>query len=287
MDFALGSRLMSLGFFSRSRLLLYFATTFLISWGSILLILGGFAGFSGTDAKTDQRFPYVYLAMLAGPAVSAILWTAVLDGREGLRAIGRRMFAWRIALRWYVLAIAIAPLVTVIARFLVFGSGGPGSLDAVAFGLVVGVGAGILEELGWTGFATLPLRRRFGVLTSGLILGVIWAAWHVLAVVWGIGAVAGNVPLALFITLDLLSALPVYRVLMVWLHDRTGSLMLSMLMHASLTSSLLILGPAGEAGASMLRYDLLIAVMLWGLVALFVGAAQGRSLRRIHVRPTA
>ena len=52
------------------------------------------------------------------------------------------------------------------------------------FGIAVGLGAGFFEELGWTGFAVPRLRRRYGVLTTGLIVGVLWGAWHFLVVVW-------------------------------------------------------------------------------------------------------
>ena len=37
------------------------------------------------------------------------------------------------------------------------------------------------------GFATPLLRRRAGVLATGLMLGIIWAAWHLLAAWWGSG----------------------------------------------------------------------------------------------------
>ena len=48
------------------------------------------------------------------------------------------------------------------------------------FGIVVALVAGFIEELGWTGFAVPVLRRRYGVLATGLIVGFVWAAWHLL-----------------------------------------------------------------------------------------------------------
>jgi membrane protease YdiL (CAAX protease family) len=137
----------------------------------------------------------------------------------------------------------------------------------------VGLGAGFFEELGWTGFAVPGLRRRYGVLATGLIVGVLWAAWHVLVVVWGIGNSAGAVPLAVFIPLDLLSVLPAYRVLMVCVYDHTRSLAVAMLMHASLTTSLLILGPLNVSGVQILTFELALAASLW--IVLAAAAASG------------
>jgi membrane protease YdiL (CAAX protease family) len=62
-------------------------------------------------------------------------------------------------------------------------------LAGVAAGLTI-----LLEELGWTGFAVPRLRRRYGVLTTGLIEGVLWAAWHFLQQLWIGGTYAGDSP---------------------------------------------------------------------------------------------
>jgi uncharacterized protein len=87
-------------------------------------------------------------------------------------------------------------------------------------------------------------------------------------VVWGIGTSAGTLPLALFVPLDLFSFLPVYRVLMVCVYDRTASLLVSVLMHASLTASMLILGPPAVSGLPLLTYLLVLAAAQAVFVAL-------------------
>ena len=58
-----------------------------------------------------------------------------------------------------------------------------------------------------------------------------------------------------------------YRVLMVWVYDRTGSLLVAMLMHASLTASMLIFGPLAISGVPLLTYELVFAAALWVVVA--------------------
>jgi hypothetical protein len=52
----------------------------------------------------------------------------------------------------------------------------------------------------------------------------------------------------------ILGQLLAYRVLMVWVYDRTGSLLVAMLMHASLTATTLIAGPLAISGADLLTY---------------------------------
>ena len=69
-----------------------------------------------------------------------------------------------------------------------------------------------------------------------------------------------------------------FRVLMVWVYDRTGSLLVAMLMHMSLTTSSLILG-AGVAGVPLVTFDLIWAAVLWAVVAA-VAVAQGGHLSR-------
>jgi hypothetical protein len=46
------------------------------------------------------------------------------------------------------------------------------SASVVVTGIVVGLVVGFLEELGWTGFALPRLRRRYGVVTTGLVIGL-------------------------------------------------------------------------------------------------------------------
>ena len=91
-------------------LALFFLTAFAISWGGIFLIVG-LEGFTGTDARSDPRFPFVYLAMLAGPVISGLLFTALAGGRAGFRDLASRLFRWRVAGRWYAIALLTAPLI--------------------------------------------------------------------------------------------------------------------------------------------------------------------------------
>jgi uncharacterized protein len=137
---------------------------------------------------------------------------------------------------------------------------------------------GLLEELGWTGFAIPRLLGRHGVLATGLFVGLLWGAWHFLSNIWGSGTSSG-IPLALFMPAILFAVLPPYRVLMVWVYDRTKSPLVAVLMHASLVAFWLTSMPHAIAGVPFVTWYLVWAAALW----IFVGAvavAQGGHLSR-------
>lgn len=86
------------------------------------------------------------------------------------------------------------------------------------------------------------MRLCYSILGTGLIVGLLWGAWHFLAFFVGVSNSAGNpsagaIPLVLFLPAILFTFLPLYRVLMVWVYDRTESLLVAILMHASLIAS--------------------------------------------------
>lgn len=254
----------------------YFALTFTISWGGVLWVIGGPGGISGTTAHDDPLFPFAVLAMIVGPSVAGILLTGLRHGMAGFRELRARLSDWQIDVRLLALTLLAAPALAIAASLALLAFS-PEFIPRIAvadhkaslllFALAVALAAGLVEEMGWTGFAVPELRRRYGVVTTGLIVGMMWSAWHVLVVVWGIGSRAGSIPLALFVLLDGFAVLPAFRVFMVWVYDRTGSLPIAMVMHVGLTVSTLILWPV-TAGASLLTYDFVVATAVWMVVAL-------------------
>ncbi len=259
-------------FIQRHPVLSYFALVFAILWGGILVAVGP-GGLPMTREQFETLGPLVYLAMLAGPSMAGILLTGLVYGMAGFGELLSRLFRWRVGARWYAVALLTAPILT-IAVLLVLSLFSPGFLPGIftagdraallMSGLVVGLLVGIFEELGWTGFAIPRLRLRYGILATGLIVGLVWGAWHFL-VFWEASSFSAALPLALLLG-RLFSWLPAFRVLMVWVHDRTGSLLVTILMHVSLVASTLILEPLSLTGAALLTYILVRAAVLWAVV---------------------
>ena len=276
----------------------YYAMVFLISWGGILLVVGlGPSGIPATKEQVGALMPFMLLALFAGPSAAGLMMTGLLYGREGFRNLLTRMRRWRVGARWYAVALLTAPLL-VTATLLALSLTSPEFLPTIfasddkvtllLFGIGWGlVGGGLLEELGWTGFAVPTLlRQRHSVLATGLFVGVLWGLWHFLITFWASGTSSGALSLAGFLpaVLFYLGSLPAYGVLMVWVYDRTGeSLLLAMLMHASFSASMLIQQPLGLALVPGLAWNLVLAAALWVIVGA-VALAHGGHLSRQALR---
>ena len=113
-------------------------------------------------------------------------------------------------------------------------------------------------------------------------MGVLWGLWHFLIAFWASGTSSGALSLAIYLpaVLFYVGSLPAYRVLMVWVYERTGeSMLVAMLMHASLSASALILESPRLAVLPGLTYGLVLAAALWGVVGV-VAVANGGHLSR-------
>jgi uncharacterized protein len=274
-------------FITRHPVPTYYALTFAISWCGFLLV-GGPGLVSGSDWQADRRFMSAVLVMLAGPPVAGLLLTGLLGGKAGMRELLARLLRGRVGARWYAAALLPAPLLmaaTLFALALLSPTFLPAIVTTsdraslVLAGVAVGLVGGLVEELGWTGFAIPRLWPRHGILRTGLLVGVLWGAWHLLQMLWVGATSADGLPPALFMALYLSSsvaALTAYRVLMVWVYDRTESLLVATLMHASyIASTLFILAPP-TTGVAFLTYAWVWTAVLWLVVAAVAAASRGR-----------
>jgi uncharacterized protein len=265
--------------------LTYFALVFVISWGGVLLIVGP-RGLPLSSERFESLGALVYIGILAGPCLAGILLTVLIDGKAGVRELLARLCRWRVGVRWYAVAL-VWPLVitvTVLLLSLVSSDFRPALFESNdKAGIVMrAVGPslifGFFEEIGWTGFAVPRLLSRHAVLWTGLIVGVVWGAWH-FPLFWESDTFSGTLPLAILLA-RLFSWLPAFRVLMVWVYDRTGSLLVVMLMHVALVATQLVLVPATQTGVALLMGVLALAATAWLVVAVVAVATRAQLSRR-------
>lgn len=257
----------------------YYLSVFTISWGGILTLIGGPENIPGTNEQAEKLFVPALLIMFAGPFISGILMNFLVDGKEGLRNLFLRFLSWRTQGIWYAIAILTGPVIVAAVLFglSIFNQDFlPGIITVedktglIIFGVSWGIiGGGLLEETGWTGFAVPKLRMKYNILTTGLIVGILWGIWHFLIAFWATDYLAGSVSRIMFVAGFIafyLLALPAYRVLLVLVYDRTVSLPIIMIMHAFLSASTLILQPS-STGETGFVWTLILGIILWLVVA--------------------
>ena len=214
-------------------LIVYFVVTFLMSWTAWFG-----AGVIAPDASGPHgiiRTVLIYVGTFA-PAVVALAMTAIETGRTGVGALIRRLVQADVAPRWYVYAIgyvfAIKLAIATVHR-VVWGGWPPFSDEPIVLLFAATFVSTILlgqagEELGWRGYVLSRLAARLGYAWSSLIIGTVWALWHLPLFyiagadktgqsfpIWGLSVVALSVAIT-------------------WLYAHTGgSLLLTMLMHAA------------------------------------------------------
>jgi membrane protease YdiL (CAAX protease family) len=264
-------------FIKNNPVLTYFIITFAISWGGVLLVLSRTGGIATTKEQLAAQLPIAILLMIIGPGASGLLLTGLVSGKAGYRDLLSRLLKWRVSFVWYAIALLTGPLV-LLATLLAFSLTSPVYLPGIfttddmasrlLFGIVAGLAVGFLEELGWTGFAVPKLRLRYSILTTGLIVGVLWGAWHIMGqVVMASGTYSGELPLPVFLIANtvglLIGQLPAFRILMVWVYDRTGSLLVAMLMHVTYTAATMSFEPLTISGVPLFIYGWVSAAVMW------------------------
>ncbi|MEO8451957.1 MAG: CPBP family intramembrane glutamic endopeptidase [Gemmatimonadota bacterium] len=218
----------------RDGLLTFFGLTFVITWITVGLFLVVPSVMESIAGPMTQRNPFFFLAVYA-PMLTALLLTARLEGRAGLRDLLGRAGKWRVRWVWYLVPLVLIPIIDIGSdqvRVLVTHtptqvpwSYWPHAFLAAPLALFTDAGP-LGEELGWRGFALPRLLRRFSPLAASLILGVIWSLWHLPAFFLSQLSQA-KLSLPIFIVAGMSLS-----VLMTWVYQHTGSVLVAgILMH--------------------------------------------------------
>jgi len=164
---------------------LFFALTYVLTWTFWLaaIVLG---------VRFDSAAGIVLLVVgLTGPGIAGIGFVYLVYDEPGRVDFWNRLGQLRrISVRWYFIILLIPVAVTIVAAITEVLFGGP----RVTFGegvqefgvnplailpaLFFATLPPLLEEVGWRGYALDRLQLNRSALSASLILGVVWAVWH-------------------------------------------------------------------------------------------------------------
>jgi membrane protease YdiL (CAAX protease family) len=251
----------------KGRLLSYFVLAFSFTWACWWLAV--------LEARDiiELPLPAVFLGAF-GPGLAAVTITAWQEGRAGLNSLLGSVARWRVAPLWYAVAL-LGPLLLQLAALALHASlgGQPPDLAAlVAVGPLVLLQAfyfvifvALPEEIGWRGFALPRLQARHGALASSVVLGAVWAFWH-LPLFFNPSTLYADLPFALFVAW----VVPL-SVLITWVYNSTGgSVLMVVLLHAFVNASSPMWRAVPEYGAmatldaaATAHVTLMVTIVLW------------------------
>ena len=206
---------------------------------------------AGVVVKKGVGWPTHFPALL-GPGLAAIVVTALVCGRIGVRDLLARMVRWRMPVRWW--AAALSPAAYLGVALVVASAAGklPRGSD---FGRYSGLSAiGVVpvcvivilfalgEETGWRGFALPILQRRHGALAASLLITPIWAVWH-LPYFFTVTTYRGFPPVGY---VGFVFGLACGSIVLTWLYNATGGSILACAVWHGLYN--LATGTAGSTG---------------------------------------
>lgn len=209
--------------------------TFAVTWALWALVI-----FTNTRYESSALPPGlslggpVFLLGVFAPGLVAVALTAWDGGRHAIHALLRPAIEWHVGIRFYACAVLLMPLVRLAAAAFyrawtgAWPAFGQTPLALLLVATIISTLGQAGEEVGWRGYLLPRLAGQFGLAIASLLVGVIWAAWHLpLFFAAGTDTYRQSFPLfALQVT--------AYSIALAWLYWRTGgSLLLPMLMHSA------------------------------------------------------
>ncbi len=183
---------------------------------------------AGGHMHDDEAAHMVFRFRVFGPLAFAVLLTAYLEGREGLRTLFGAFRHWKVPAKWYMLAFSWKFLFTwagiaVLALFgmrhwpglLVDGVGG--ATRGLVRNLPFIVGIAIVEETAWMKYCVTRLQDRYHALPACLLVGVSWGLWYLPMLLVGEGVPDGY-PWPIF-----MGSMVALTILLAWTYNMTRS----------------------------------------------------------------
>lgn len=245
----------------------------LIAWSTALFGLTGLGVLILILTDVDQRKDFSPAILLIGyaPSLAALCVVGWLSGADGVRSLLRPFGRWQVGIQWYALALLGPLMLVLLTKVIELALGRELPQPWVVFpalGSAIGplIAGSVGEEIGWRGFAQPLLQKRLSLFWASIIIGVLWATWHL----WPALAPGGPASMTLLDVVQTYVRLISTAIIYGWIYNRTGgSLLLVMLAHAGHNIAVDLLPPTTQEAALLLAclYLATAIVVIWATKA--------------------
>jgi membrane protease YdiL (CAAX protease family) len=222
-----------------------------------------------------------------GPAFAGAVVTWLNGG--SVRAWARQIVRWRVAPRWYLAAFALPLVVIGLASVAMVVLGTTINLSlltgrlSLVFGsyVIVALVGGGNEEPGWRGFALPRLQEQYTPVPATLILGVVWAFWHLPQLlvdptaVYSFAWLVEQMPGIILRVVNIVG----FAFLLTWIYNGTESVLLALLLHAGINtanSTLVPIPMEAITGESFMTLLIAVDIGVWLVAIVLVVVTRGR-----------
>jgi len=223
----------------------FFLLTYAVTWPCFIVAVAISHGTTSDIPAFRIARGFLLLLGTFAPSLVALWLTLRAEGGKGVSVLFRRIFEWRVAVRWYLFAIVYMVVIklavalthrAITGTWPTFGHELPG---VIVIAIMISTPAQAGEEIGWRGYALPRLAAHWGFGGASVVVGLFWACWHLpLFFLPGADKYGQSFPLFLLGTTAL-------SVAIAWLYVHTnGSLLLTMLMHSAVNQTIGIIPDA-------------------------------------------
>ena len=258
---------------------MFFLLTFLLSW-TLWLPIGLLA---------PKPFLLTVIPGMWAPTISAILLTGLAEGKAGIRVFLGRLLKWRVGFKWYLVVLFGTAVIAYAAVGINLSFGGdipeislPDGTPRDAWLIVLPIvffvniffGGPLAEDIGWRGYILPKLKERTNALYASLLIGVAWVLWHIPFFIFPEGySAVGSIPFVWFALMTI-----AWSVLFAWVYVNTESILMPVLFHASINTTLGSLGVLGQSSGDLLPV-ILNTIITWLAVTIVI-IRLGKDLKR-------
>ncbi|MBC7250609.1 MAG: CPBP family intramembrane metalloprotease [Anaerolineae bacterium] len=241
----------------------FYLLAFAIAWLGWLPMVAASQGVSWFRHPT---FQILLILPAVGPTLAALIVQRVLVGKAGIDSWFRSLWRWKGGVLWLVVTIALPALLLLVDNFVAQAFGLPVSAEIgggktaglVLSAFVVALISNPWEEVGWRGFALPRLQARHTAFTATLIVGTLWALWHLPIFFWADNPMS-KYPFVLWFISTVANAF-VYT----WLYNSTRGSVLAVALYHVLNNTYGVLIGSGSVAASCI-VNVAVAVILIGV----------------------